>query len=282
MIERLAEQGATWVQFDEPCFVEDRTEKELDALRLAYEELGKVHERPRILVKTYFDHVGDAYGVLRDLPIEGVGLDFTGFVHGDPLGPDVHEHGGRHNAEFIANQDGARRPVALRRDRRRPERLDQSPRALARRAGGLCRPGPPSSSSRRAARCSTRRSTSTPSRLAATPTSTTRCAPGWPSPSRRSARSRPWPRAWPRGARRSPTSSMQTTGRGIPGASPLGPATPRFARGSRPSTRSMISARAPSRSAGRRSAPASTSRSSSPSTTIGSYPADGRDPPDPR
>ena len=62
VIERLAEQGATWVQLDEPCFVEDRTEKELDALRLAYEELGKVHERPRILVKTYFDHVGDAYG----------------------------------------------------------------------------------------------------------------------------------------------------------------------------------------------------------------------------
>jgi 5-methyltetrahydropteroyltriglutamate--homocysteine methyltransferase len=106
VIEKLAEQGATWVQLDEPCFVEDRTEKELDALRLAYEDLCKVHERPRILVKTYFDHVGDAYGVLRDLPIEGVGLDFTGNVHGQELDPDVHEHGGRHNAEFIANQEG--------------------------------------------------------------------------------------------------------------------------------------------------------------------------------
>jgi 5-methyltetrahydropteroyltriglutamate--homocysteine methyltransferase len=106
VIEKLAEQGATWVQLDEPCFVEDRSEKELDALRLAYEELCKVHERPRIVVKTYFDHVGDAYGVLRDLPIEGVGLDFTGSVHGNELDPAVHEHGGRHNAEFIANQEG--------------------------------------------------------------------------------------------------------------------------------------------------------------------------------
>ena len=106
VIEKLAEQGATWVQFDEPCFVEDRSEKELDALRLAYEELSKVHERPRIVVKTYFDHVGDAYGVLRDLPIEGVGLDFTGSVHGQELDPDVHEHGGRHNAQFIAGQEG--------------------------------------------------------------------------------------------------------------------------------------------------------------------------------
>jgi 5-methyltetrahydropteroyltriglutamate--homocysteine methyltransferase len=106
VIEKLAEQGATWVQFDEPCFVEDRSEKELDALRLAYEELCKVHERPRIVVKTYFDHVGDAYGVLRDLPIEGVGLDFTGVVHGNELDKSVHEHGGRHNAQFIADQGG--------------------------------------------------------------------------------------------------------------------------------------------------------------------------------
>ncbi|HEY6638896.1 MAG TPA: 5-methyltetrahydropteroyltriglutamate--homocysteine S-methyltransferase [Solirubrobacterales bacterium] len=109
VIERLAEQGATWVQLDEPCFVEDRSEKELDALRLAYEELCKVHERPRIVVKTYFDHVGDAYGVLRDLPIEGVGLDFTGFIHEEGIGfgnAPFHEHGGRHNAEFIANQEG--------------------------------------------------------------------------------------------------------------------------------------------------------------------------------
>src|SRR3954468_7356069 len=104
VIERLAEQGATWIQFDEPCFVEDRSERELDALRLAYEELAKVHERPRIVVKTYFDHVGDAYGVLRGLPIEGIGLAFTGIVHETPNG-EVHEHGGRHNAEFLA-EDG--------------------------------------------------------------------------------------------------------------------------------------------------------------------------------
>ena len=146
VIERLAEQGATWVQFDEPCFVEDRSEKELDALRLAYEELCKVHERPRIVVKTYFDHVGDAYGVLRDLPIEGVGLDFTGFIHVEGIGfgdAPFHEHGGRHNAEFIANQGGPGRPVALRRDRRRAKRLDQSPRALARCSGRSADPNRP-------------------------------------------------------------------------------------------------------------------------------------------
>jgi 5-methyltetrahydropteroyltriglutamate--homocysteine methyltransferase len=91
VIERLAEQGATWVQLDEPCFTEDRSERELDALRLAYEELAKVHERTQLLVKTYFDHVGDAYGVLRDLPVDGIGLDL---------------HRGPRNVELIAEQGG--------------------------------------------------------------------------------------------------------------------------------------------------------------------------------
>jgi 5-methyltetrahydropteroyltriglutamate--homocysteine methyltransferase len=77
VIERLAEHGADWVQLDEPCFVMSRSERDLDALRLAYEELPKVHERTRLLVKTYFDHAGDAYAVLRETPVDGVGLDFV-------------------------------------------------------------------------------------------------------------------------------------------------------------------------------------------------------------
>src|SRR5204863_7501384 len=103
VLERLAEQGATWVQLDEPCFVQDRTERELDALRLAYEELAKVHERTRIVVKTYFDHAGDAFGVLRDLPIEGIGLDF----HRE--GADiarVMEREGPKSVELIADEGG--------------------------------------------------------------------------------------------------------------------------------------------------------------------------------
>jgi 5-methyltetrahydropteroyltriglutamate--homocysteine methyltransferase len=103
LIERLAGQGATWVQLDEPCFVEDRSERELDALRLAYEELAKVHERTRILVKTYFDHVGDAYGVLRDLPVEGIGLDFH--REGADLA-EAMEREGPKNVELIAEEGG--------------------------------------------------------------------------------------------------------------------------------------------------------------------------------
>ncbi len=103
LIERLAEQGATWVQLDEPCFVEDRSERELDALRLAYEELARVHERTRICVKTYFDHVGDAYGVLRDLPIEGIGLDLH--REGADVGGAMEREGPK-NVELIADDGG--------------------------------------------------------------------------------------------------------------------------------------------------------------------------------
>ena len=103
VIERLAEQGATWVQLDEPYFVQDAGERELNALRLAYEELAKVHERTRICVKTYFDHVGDAYGVLRDLPVEGIGLD----LHRGGADLDrVMEREGPKNVELIANEGG--------------------------------------------------------------------------------------------------------------------------------------------------------------------------------
>ncbi len=91
ILERLGEQGADWVQLDEPCFVIDRSERELDALRLAYDELAGARERPRLLVKTYFDQIGDAYDVLANAPIDGIGLDL---------------HRGSHNVELIAKHGG--------------------------------------------------------------------------------------------------------------------------------------------------------------------------------
>lgn len=77
VVGRLGELGADWIELHEPAFVQDRTEGELDALRRTYERLANVHGRPRIVVATYFDHAGDALRVLRELPVEGVGLDFT-------------------------------------------------------------------------------------------------------------------------------------------------------------------------------------------------------------
>jgi 5-methyltetrahydropteroyltriglutamate--homocysteine methyltransferase len=90
VIERLAAHGAEWVQLDEPCFVMNRSDPERTALDRAYRALAGAHERTRILVKTYFEAVGDTYPVLRDLPIEAVGLD----LHRGPQNLElIAEHG---------------------------------------------------------------------------------------------------------------------------------------------------------------------------------------------
>jgi 5-methyltetrahydropteroyltriglutamate--homocysteine methyltransferase len=136
VIERLAQQGATWVQLDEPCFVQDRSERELGALRLAYEELAKVHERTRICVKTYFDHAGDAYGVLRDLPVEGIGLDLH---RGGPDLDRVMEREGPKNVELIADEGGLE-DQWLFAGIVDAQRLDQRARTQPRSARGPARP----------------------------------------------------------------------------------------------------------------------------------------------
>src|SRR5918996_2513651 len=91
-IGRVGELGADWVELHEPAFVQDRTEAELHALRRAYERLSGVRGRPWIAVATYFDHAGETLPVLRDLPVEGVGLDFT--------------RAGAHNLELLREAGG--------------------------------------------------------------------------------------------------------------------------------------------------------------------------------
>ncbi|MFD9789490.1 5-methyltetrahydropteroyltriglutamate--homocysteine S-methyltransferase [Streptomyces sp. NPDC059070] len=73
----LRAAGAEWVQLDEPALVEDRTPAELNAAERAYRELGTLTDRPKLLVASYFDRLGDALPVLAKAPVEGLALDFT-------------------------------------------------------------------------------------------------------------------------------------------------------------------------------------------------------------
>jgi len=91
VLARLASLGAEWVQIDEPSFAEDRSAKDLQALGRAYERLAASSERPKIVVKTYFDHAGEAYPVLAGLPVEGIGLDFVAGSRNEQL---IQEQGG--------------------------------------------------------------------------------------------------------------------------------------------------------------------------------------------
>jgi 5-methyltetrahydropteroyltriglutamate--homocysteine methyltransferase len=77
LLDELEAAGAEWVQLDEPAFVQDRSVTELDALGRAYDRLGGASARPKLLVSSYFDHLGDALGVLAGTPIDGIGLDLT-------------------------------------------------------------------------------------------------------------------------------------------------------------------------------------------------------------
>ncbi|MCX4678842.1 5-methyltetrahydropteroyltriglutamate--homocysteine S-methyltransferase [Streptomyces sp. NBC_01433] len=69
--------GAEWVQLDEPALVQDRTPAELNATTRAYRDLGTLTDRPKLLIASYFDRLGDALPVLAKAPVEGLALDFT-------------------------------------------------------------------------------------------------------------------------------------------------------------------------------------------------------------
>lgn len=74
----LRDAGAAWVQLDEPALVTDQPREVLEATRRAYQRLGDTVHRPKMLVATYFDVLGDALPVLRETAIDGLALDFTG------------------------------------------------------------------------------------------------------------------------------------------------------------------------------------------------------------
>ncbi|MGX2992990.1 5-methyltetrahydropteroyltriglutamate--homocysteine S-methyltransferase [Streptomyces sp. JNUCC 64] len=73
----LRAAGAEWTQLDEPALVQDRTPAELNAAERAYRELGALTDRPKLLVASYFDRLGEALPVLAKAPVEGLALDFT-------------------------------------------------------------------------------------------------------------------------------------------------------------------------------------------------------------
>ncbi|MGG7575847.1 5-methyltetrahydropteroyltriglutamate--homocysteine S-methyltransferase [Streptomyces sirii] len=73
----LRAAGAEWAQLDEPALVQDRTPAELNTAARAYRELGALTDRPKLLVASYFDRLGDALPVLAKAPVEGLALDFT-------------------------------------------------------------------------------------------------------------------------------------------------------------------------------------------------------------
>lgn len=88
VFHKLADQGAEWIQLDEPELVKDVTGEKYQLFIKVYKELLKDKPDLKILVQTYFGDVRDVYDDLINLPIDGVGLDF---------------HEGRKTAELVAS-----------------------------------------------------------------------------------------------------------------------------------------------------------------------------------
>ncbi|MDR2313795.1 MAG: 5-methyltetrahydropteroyltriglutamate--homocysteine S-methyltransferase [Spirochaetaceae bacterium] len=67
---------SVYVQFDEPAFVRNPSEKILSLVQRAYKELAGVSGGIKIMVTSYFEHALEAVKLLCDTPIWGIGLDF--------------------------------------------------------------------------------------------------------------------------------------------------------------------------------------------------------------
>ncbi len=77
LLGRLEAEGVPWVQLDEPALVLDRGEKELAAAHRAYQRLGNLGERPKLLVASYFGELGEALQAIAATPVEAVAVDLV-------------------------------------------------------------------------------------------------------------------------------------------------------------------------------------------------------------
>ncbi|HEX7882126.1 MAG TPA: 5-methyltetrahydropteroyltriglutamate--homocysteine S-methyltransferase [Afipia sp.] len=75
MLNKLADEGADWVQLDEPCLALDLDANEKAALKTAYSELALKVPGIKIMLATYFGELGDNTGLVTTLPVAGVHLD---------------------------------------------------------------------------------------------------------------------------------------------------------------------------------------------------------------
>jgi 5-methyltetrahydropteroyltriglutamate--homocysteine methyltransferase len=78
LLRQLHAAGVEWVQLDEPALVTDQPADVLAKVADTYATLAAGTARPKILVASYFDRLGEALPVLASTPVEGLALDFTG------------------------------------------------------------------------------------------------------------------------------------------------------------------------------------------------------------
>ncbi|MDR2373448.1 MAG: 5-methyltetrahydropteroyltriglutamate--homocysteine S-methyltransferase [Bifidobacteriaceae bacterium] len=76
-LARFAALGAEWVQLEEPSLVMDLTAADLDLLAALYQPLLAAKGGLKVLLQTYFGDIRDCYELVRELDLDGIGLDFV-------------------------------------------------------------------------------------------------------------------------------------------------------------------------------------------------------------
>ena len=78
MLKELEDAGVEWVQIDEPAFVLEETNDDIQLIKEIYTEICEALPSISIMLQTYFEGA-EKYQELITIPVKGIGLDF---VHG--------------------------------------------------------------------------------------------------------------------------------------------------------------------------------------------------------
>ncbi|WP_426478263.1 5-methyltetrahydropteroyltriglutamate--homocysteine S-methyltransferase [Chryseobacterium sp. CBSDS_008] len=77
ILTRLQEQGAEWIQFDEPFLALDLTEKAKETYVSVYAEIKKRFPKLKFIVATYFDGLKDNTSLAVSLPVNVLHIDLV-------------------------------------------------------------------------------------------------------------------------------------------------------------------------------------------------------------
>lgn len=77
IITKLQDQGAQWIQFDEPFLTLDITEKAKETYQYVYQELRKQFPKLKFIIATYFDGLKDNASLAVSLPADVLHIDLV-------------------------------------------------------------------------------------------------------------------------------------------------------------------------------------------------------------
>ncbi len=76
LLTKFSEIGAEWLQFDEPCLVQDLTDEDFLLFKQLYGTILSAKGTVNVLLQTYFGDIRDCYQEITGLDFDGIGMDF--------------------------------------------------------------------------------------------------------------------------------------------------------------------------------------------------------------